>query len=483
MNNNRYMAKIKDLKINYIIQLILNIIVIVFNFVIKIEIFWQYSLFYYLYLSLIIFGIFYFLIPIGLFSYILLKKLNQKSIKICKIISFTFCVLVVITGLGFIIILMMNALETTDYCRECPFNLQNAYVNNIYDKYIENNIKDKELKKFCASRRCIFNNENLNNKYPYEYICNYDPTPEFDEIKNKTSNETLSQIECNQIDKKNNQNIYGYQEISKFISMCNSYNEFFMCKRLYKPISYSLAIDFECPNNNYFSILLIFCLASVILNLIISFIPWRLEYLKYKNLIIILRQINIRNESKSLNSTQNNSKVKKNNNAEKEESFKKEPTEIISVYTEAGEKMDVDQNFSFDNNNIENNAEDNNNIKLKINKIIPKKEELNNDNIFTINKKNNSYEIINQKEKINKVKNNIIEKKNSKESKKEASNLKKKKNKDNLIFFLRKKEVKKSNKEIQKVFVHSNSQIISYNSERNLWEETKNIPKIKNDNN
>jgi hypothetical protein len=417
-NSNRYMANIKDLKINYIIQLILNIIVIVFNFVIKIEIFWQFSLFYYLYLSLSIFGIFYFLIPIGLFSYILLKTLNQKSIKICKIISFTFCVLVIITGLGFIIVLMMNALETTDYCRECPFNLQNAYVNNIYDEYIENNIKEKELKKFCTSRRCIFNNENLNNKYPYEYLCNYDPMPEFDEIRNNTSNETLLQIECTQIDKKSNQNIYGYQEINTFISMCNSYDEFFICKRLNKPISYSLAIDFECPNNNYFNILLIMCLASVILNLIISFIPWRLEYLKYKRLIIILRQMSIRNASKSLNSTQNNSKVQQNNNAEKEESFKKEPTEIIIVYTEAGEKMDVDQNLSFDNNNIDNidnNAEDNNNIKLKINKIIPKKKESNNDNIFTINKKNNSYEIINQNEKINKVKNNIIEKKNNKE--------------------------------------------------------------------
>jgi hypothetical protein len=254
----------------------------------------------------------------------------------------------------------------------------------------------------------------LNNKYPYEYLCNYDPTSEFDEIRNNTSNETFFQIECTQIDKKSNQNIYGYQEINTFISMCNSYDEFFICKRLNKPISYALAIDFECPNNNYFNILLIMCLASVILNLIISFIPWRLEYLKYKRLIIILRQMSTRNASKSLNSTQNNSKVQQNNNAEKEESFKKEPTEIIIVYTEAGEKMDVDQNLSFDNNNIDNinnNAEDNNNIKLKINKIIPKKKESNNDNIFTINKKNNSYEIINQNEKINKVKNNIIEKK------------------------------------------------------------------------
>ena len=132
--------------------------------------------------------------------------------------------------------------------------------------------------------------------------------------------------------------------------MCNSYEEFYICQRISEPLTYSFKEDFNCPKNNYFTILLIFCLVNVILNLIISFLPWRAEYIKYDKLIRILTQgnhRNNRNHSKSFNSTQNNSKIHHGNN---EESFKKEPTEIIIVYNETEENINTDKNISFDNN-------------------------------------------------------------------------------------------------------------------------------------
>ena len=455
MNSEIYMTNIKKLKINYIIQLIANIIIIVFNFILIIEIIRLKSIFYYIYLSISIFGIFYFLIPIFLFLFILFKSLTQKSLKIYKTISIIFCVLVIITGLGLISILMMNTLQTTDYCRECPFNLKSSYINNIYEDYVNNNIEEKKLKELCTNRRCIYNNENVDILYPYEYICNYDPTKEFDKIKNNSYlNETINQIDCILIEKSNNKYHFENDEIHKFKDMCNSYEEFYICRRISEPLTYSFKEDFNCPKNNYFTILLIFCLVNVILNLIISFLPWRAEYIKYDKLIRILTQgnhRNNRNHSKSFNSTQNNSKIHHGNN---EESFKKEPTEIIIVYNETEENINTDKNISFDNN-VEDKKEE------VINNIIQLKKEINNEitNNFATN--NNK--------KIN----------NNKKQKKEG-NLSIKLYKKNDSPIIRKKNNKI--KEIKKSYFRSNSHKISYNSERNNLEETKSVPGIHNHN-
>ena len=457
MNSDIYIANIKKLKLNYIIQLIVNIVIIAFNFILIIEIFWLKSIFYYIYLSISIFGIFYFLIPIFLFLIILFKNLTQKSIKIYKTISIIFCVLVIITGLGLISILMMNTLETTEYCRECPFNLKNSYINNIYEDYVNNNIEEKKLKELCTNRRCIYNNENVDVLYPYEYICNYDPTKEFDKIKNDSYlNETINQIDCILIEKSNNKNHFKNDEIHKFKDMCNSYEEFYICQRISEPLTYSFKEDFKCPKNNYFTILLIFCLVNAILNLIISFLPWRAEYIKYDKLIRILTQgnhRNHRNRSKSFNSTQNNTKIY---NGNKEESFKKEPTEIIIVYNETEENINTDQNISFDNN-VENKKEEE-----VINNIIQLKKDINDENTKNFETNNNKKININKKQK-----------------KEENFSIKLYKKNDSPI--IRKKNNKRI-KEIKKSYFRSNSHKIAYNSERNILEETKSVPGIHNHN-
>ncbi len=446
MNRDIYATKIKKLQLNYIIQLIVNVLIIIFNFVLFVELFWLNNLLYYLYLFISIFGIFYILIPTILLLFIVFKKLTQKSIKICKIISIIFCTLVIVTGLCFSVILMINALESNDYCRECPFNLYNSNINGIYENFVNKKINEKELKEHCINRRCMYNNVNNDSQYPYEYICNYDPSDEFDEIRNDSySNDTINQIICTQIENDNNKYNFQNNEILKFIDMCTSYDEFYFCQRIFEPIVYSFE-EVKCPKSNYFIILLIYCMLSVILNLIVSFLPWRISYVQYKNLIRIIRQINNRNGTASLNSTKNNSVVRNEN---MEENFKKEPTEIIIVYNETEENMKVDQNISFDNNN---NVEEDKNGKILINKIIPITKVPSNKNIST------NYSKTNNKEKIN----------NNKESKKEEMNIKIYKKSDIPI---KKKDTKK-NKEIKKNYFRSNSHKISHSSERNILEDT-----------
>ena len=399
MNGDVYRTKIKELKRNYILHLIINTIIIIFNLVISFEIVWLNEILYYLYFSLSIFGILYLIIPIIPLIFLLLKKLTQKKLKLFKIKSFIFCGSVIVTGFSFIIILMINSLKMNEFYPECPFNLHDSYINKMYSNYMDNNLEEKLLKNLCTNRRCMFNNKFLSSSYPYEYICNYEPTNDFEKIKNKTdlNNETISQIQCGKIENFNNYN-FRNREIYKFFEICNSFDEFYICQRINEPKVYSIPDDFKCPNKNYMTISIFLCMISILLNLIISFFPWRIEYIKYKYIIYYLTSVsnNIVQNNNSLNSTQNASKIKK---VEQEKSFKKEPTEIIFVYTNTDENM-LNENTSYDEKEINiscqkkkrnSTKEINNNI--KINNIIINNNIVNNNininNIHYINNKDN----------------------------------------------------------------------------------------------
>ena len=456
MNGDAYRTKIRELKKNYILHLIVNAIIIIFNLVLSFEIFWLNEILYYLYFSLSIFGILYFIIPIIPLIFLLLKKLTQKNIKIFKIKSFIFCGSVIVTGISFIITLMVNALKMNEFYPECPFNLQNSYINKIYSDYMDNNLEEKQLKNHCINRRCILNKEVLSNSYPYEYICNYDPTTDFEKIINKTNNnnETITQIQCNKIGNFNNYH-FGNKEIYKFLEMCNSYEQFYICQRISEPKVYSIPEDFKCPKKNYMTILIFLCMVSVLLNLIISFFPWRIEYIKYKNIIYYLTSNSNNNaqNNNSLNSTQNASKIKK---VEQEKSFKKEPTEIIFVYTNTDENM-IKQDTSYDEKEI---------------------------NISCQNKKRNSTKEINNNIKINNIINNNMINNNIK-----INSMNYKNNKDNIkmeqspnikILKMNKNQKKKEterNKTKENISdTSSNSSKFSPTSERNILGRSERVP-------
>jgi len=452
MNEDAYRTKIRELKKNYILHLIVNAIIIIFNLVLSFEIFWLNEILYYLYFSLSIFGILYFIIPIIPLIFLLLKKLTQKNIKIFKIKSFIFCGSVIVTGISFIITLMVNALKMNEFYPECPFNLQNSYINKIYSDYMDNNLEEKQLKNHCINRRCVFNKEVLSSSYPYEYICNYDPTTDFEKIINKTNNnnETITQIQCNKIGNFNNYH-FGNREIYKFLEMCNSFEEFYICQRISEPKVYSIPEDFKCPKKNYMTILIFLCMVSVLLNLIISFFPWRIEYIKYKNIIYFLTSNSNNNaqNNNSLNSTQNASKIKK---VEQEKSFKKEPTEIIFVYTNTDENM-IKQDTSYDEKEI---------------------------NISCQNKKRNSTKEINNNIKINEIINNNNIKINNMNYKNNKDNIRMEQSPNIKILKMNKNQKKKEterNKKKENISdTSSNSRKFSPTSERNILGRSERAP-------
>ena len=101
---------------------------------------------------------------------------------------------------------MINAIESPEFCKECPFNLPLNQINNI----------NKENQEKCQERRCAKNMQNLNTNEKnendfYEYICNYDPTSEFEQVKesyysennNNSSAIKSDNIICKEINKEN----------------------------------------------------------------------------------------------------------------------------------------------------------------------------------------------------------------------------------------------------------------------------------------
>ena len=175
------------------------------------------------------------------------------------------------------------------------------------------------------------------------------------------------------------------------------------------------------------------------------------------------RQRNGREGSKSQNTTQNASKVKENI----QESFKKEPTEIIIVNNETEEHIDREELYSNNNNEDENDVN---------NKIVINECNIDNNNINNTkekNKGNTSSKILN-KYTLKLSKNNSDKIKNFDKNKKDYSikifkindsPKKKKENKNN-------KENKDKDKYEEKL-VRSNSYRVSYFTDRNFLEDSK----------
>ena len=380
----------KSLKIRYIFHFIIYALIIAFNFVVMTKMLWLNKALYYIYLFHTFFGIIYFLFPILPLIYLLSEKFTIKNIKKFKTITLVFCVIAIVLGVVVSYILMMVILDLPDFYKECPFNIPTSNINEQQ----------------CQNKRCILNIQILENEYPYEYLCNYDSTQDFQgegpfERKLNETNVIISeyQVLCQKYD---GNFIFDKEIIYKYLDICSS-NEYYICQRFNEPDKFSVKENFVCPNDNYIKNIIIMSIVNIIFNLILGFIPWRIEIIVYNR---VIAPLNMNNDRKniSLNSTNNCSKVIKN---KEESSFKKTPTEIIIVCT----KEDLNKN-----------EENNNNIKQNIT--------INNINVF-INKNINNFN--NNEENIKPINNNSENKnyENDYNNKSEVIDIKKKENKKN----------------------------------------------------
>ena len=352
----------KSLKINYVIHLILLIIILIFNFVLVSQIFWLKKIFGNLYLLMNYISIINFIFPMISFIFIIKNKITKKNINKFKIITIIFCTLAIIFGFFFSGVLMINAIESPEFCKECPFNLPLSEINSF---------PNYNLNKKCNERRCVKNSPNpetniKNENDLYEYICNYNPTDEFDEIKeskdienNNTISKNSDNIFCKELTKDEILNTELENNYSNdFYDMCNIYTKLYICERNQLPNKFKIEKNFVCPEKDYMTKLVIFCMLNVLINLIFGFFPWKSELNKYTILIMNYEPRRTNQKSNSFSSTINDSKGIKENISEN--NFEKTPTEIIIV---CGNK----------NNNITNSINDINNNINNINNMIIKK--------------------------------------------------------------------------------------------------------------
>ena len=362
--------EIKSLKTIFILHFIFYAILIVFNFIFLSKIIWINKSLYNICLAWNFCGIIFFIFPIVPFIFLLSKKLAKDNLLILKKITLIFCIASITLSLFFSYILMTNSMDLPDFYKECPYNIPFSDINE----------------ESCSKKICILNYENENNQYPYEYLCNFDSSQDFKEKGpfERKVNETEVVTSDSQIICEKYQNIdYDIQNeiINNYLNTCTQPRDYFICQRFNEPNKFSVDENLECPNYKYIQNMIIISIVDIVINLILGFISWRVQLMVYNK---IIKELTGNDERKniSMNSTQNCTKVIKEND---EENFKKTRTEIIIVCS-----TDKLTKVEETNKNINQNITKNN-INIFINKNLNRN-------------KNNEINLKNNKEKFNDIK-------------------------------------------------------------------------------
>ena len=121
----------KKLRIIYIIHIIIFSIILTFNFILLSELYWLKKIYKKLYYIGILISIIHFILPIISLILVFIKKIKKENIKIFNTFTIIFCIISIIFGFYFSGILMMNTIESPEFCKECPFNLKLDDINMI----------------------------------------------------------------------------------------------------------------------------------------------------------------------------------------------------------------------------------------------------------------------------------------------------------------------------------------------------------------
>jgi hypothetical protein len=265
-------------------------------------------------------------------------------------------------------------------------------------EYYNNKQSDDDLKELCKSRRCVLDEINNNDKYSYKYLCNYDPTTELyekDKIYKKYSLNgkeitSINQIICSLVPDSYLSLSLKHNELYQYLALCNNFIELYYCERFDKPEKeYEIEYGETCPEENYLLLSYILCVLIILIDIVITMLPWGVEYISLKR---ILRLMNVsRRKPNSHNSTQKSSIITNNNG----ESFIKSITEVIIVSSSNEEEIiNVNKKKLYiqDNDNIKNEENINNIQPIKIGQNSERDKINSSINVFGKNEQNISTE-------------------------------------------------------------------------------------------
>jgi hypothetical protein len=398
--------EIRPLIFNYVFHFILFILVFLLHLIICSKLYWVSKLYYKLYLFGIYLGILYFLFPIFPIIIIIWKKFKKKIFLFLKKLTLAFLIISIILGLFISAIILINTIFSKTFSRECPFSITLSHLNYLFAEYYDKNPSNDDIKDLCKSRRCILDEikENDNNKFPYKYLCNYNPIFDFKEKDKIYRRNTLNgkeitsdaQLNCDFVQESFMHLPLKHNELYKYLKLCYNLDDFYYCGRFDKPEKeYKLDNEDTCPDTSYIFLLYILCVLVILIDIIITMMPWGVEYISLKRIVRILSNMT-RRKPNSHNSTQKSSVITNNNN---EESFKKSKTQIIVLPSNNEEEIiNVNKRKLYiqDNEDI-NNGESRNRTQINKNVQNTERVKINNSlNVFGRNEQNISTEMNNQ---------------------------------------------------------------------------------------
>ena len=344
MDQETEQEEIKPLIFNYVFHFILFVLILILHIVIYMKIYWLYPSLSVLFQLGTYLNIVYFLYAIFPFILLLKKNYRKKLIIFIKKITFIFLLITALFGLMISIVMLINLLNSSTFCRECPFNLNIAHLNSVIGPYYGKTVSNDDIKDKCSSRRCVLDSENIDEEFPDLYVCNYDPSDEYDsdelykrQFPNGTEITSNKQIKCYTISPNFNNIEFNHIEMHYYLDLCYYYSDFYRCSRFNKPEKYyNLDLNNNCPETNYLILIYILCALIIIMDLVISLLPWGVEFMSLKRIVNILN--GGRRKVNSNNSTEKGSEISND-----EESFKKEKTPVIIVVPEENSN-DINEN-------------------------------------------------------------------------------------------------------------------------------------------
>ena len=463
----------KSLFSKYIFHIIIFIFIFITHIIIYLKIYWDNNIIKLLFFSFSMIQIIYIIIPIISFILIKINHFNSK-VEIFKILGKIFLGISIILGIFFSILIIINTVYGKKFRNDCPFNASNDFYSGFYEDFSEDeNIN--ELKDKCQERRCILIEHNEDFKYPYKYLCNYNPQDYFNDklgepysrsLSNGTELKTYNMIECSLIGPIYSNN-FNNKTILDYLNICYFLGDFYNCQRFEEPKKYNIENIKECPDKNYTFIQGILCVYIIVFDIFISFIPWLIEDKSYNSLLIIIDEefsdinnnnIEIKNSNKNINSINRNINSSSNRNHENEKKIKNSTCNIKtsnnSININNNNENQINSSNQLKNKNSLYNTKwetiiSNNplNYKKEDTKFLYSGSKSNNDNNNNKNAEINNNNIENNnKNAINSITNNINDNNNENNEKKE--NVTENNDKSNNVkTYSIKKEEKLKNKE------------------------------------
>ena len=287
--------EMKIMNISYIFHFLLYIFMSIMHLLTYLKIFWTNVISKYIFISTSFIDfilLIYPAIPLVL-TYRILS--NKNLTNLFKNLSLTFLFISFALGIANSVSLWINVNKSSILYRECPYNYNQNNLQNFLNKINDEN-GNSNLNEICNKRRCIFTEENLNELYPYSYVCNYDSSDDFSIEIGKTysriapNDEVYSTSKIIYCENLSNENIFNSNtnnDINNFINTCSNYIMLYKCYRFNTPENFKIAEEYECPDKKYVTYSYLFGIFTIILDIILSFIPWSFVFNSYKSILKI----------------------------------------------------------------------------------------------------------------------------------------------------------------------------------------------------